>query len=693
MAENLLFEIGTEEIPAKFMPDTLEQVKNIAQNKLNENRIAYKNIKTFGTPRRIALIVEGLEEKQADLNELVKGPSKKVAFDENNQMTKAAQGFLRSQGVEEKDIIIDKVGEVEYIFIKKHVEGGKTKELLKVILPEIISSISFPKSMRWKDYNIRFARPIRWITALFGSEVIEFSIEGASSGNKTRGHRTLSNVDIELKNADEYVGALNKNFVMVDQDERSKVIVEQINKLASEANGRAIIEEDLLEEVIYLVEYPTALMGSFEDEFLELPKEAVITPMKEHQRYFPMVDNSGKLMPNFITIRNGNAEYLATVKVGNERVLRARLKDAQFFYNEDLKEKLENKVEKLKTIVYQEKLGTIFEKVERIGKLAEFIANRLNFNDEQKKLLQRAVYLSKADLVTGMVGEFDELQGIMGKEYAIKSGEKPEIAEAIASHYLPRFSGDEIPKDIFGQIISISDKLDSIVGSFGIGVQPTGSQDPYGLRRQAIGIINVILYSDFNINIDELITYASSLLKDKLTVEEDILKQDLLKFFKQRLKINLTEKGFKYDIIDAVLSIKLDNIKETGIKVVDISKSQEDTENFKQFLTAIIRVSNLVSKAENCSQVDEDLFENQNEHHLYKVVCNVNTELQGKIDKKQYFDAIGVLYELIRPINEFFETTMVLVENEKIKNNRLALLRMIIENSIKICDFTKINLE
>lgn len=691
MVKDLIFEIGTEEMPAKFMPDTLDQVNNIAQNKLNENRIGFKNIKTLGTPRRIALIVEGLEEKQADLDELVKGPSKKVAFDENGQTTKAAQGFLRNQGVKEKDIIIDKVGDVDYIFAKKHTVGGSTKEILKMLLPEIISSINFPKSMRWRNYNLRFARPIRWIVALFGSEVVEFSIEGVASGNKTRGHRTLSNIDIELKNADEYIDTLNKRFVMVDQNERSKVIVEQVNILASEKNGKAIIDEDLLKEVIYLVEYPTALMGDFEDEFLELPKEAVITPMKEHQRYFPVIDNSGRLMPNFITVRNGNAEHLDVVKIGNERVLRARLKDAQFFYNEDLKEKLESKVEKLKTIVYQEKLGTIFEKVERIGKIAEFIATKLNLNSDQKQMLQRAVYLSKADLVTGMVGEFDELQGIMGKEYALKNGEKPEVAEAIFSHYLPRFSGDETPKDMFGQIISISDKLDSIVGSFGIGVQPTGSQDPYGLRRQAIGIINVILDSDVIINIDEIITYASSLLKDKLTVEESRLKEDLIAFFKQRLRVNLIDKSFRHDVIDAVLSTKFQDIKDLSIKVEEISKALENKIDFEHFLTAITRVTNLAFKAIDY-HVAETLFESQYERNLYKTICNVEASLQEKIDKSQYADAISKLYELTQPINNFFDNTMVLVENERVKNNRLALLKMITNSSIKICDFTKINL-
>ena len=691
MSKNLLFEIGTEEIPAKYMHDTLGQIKVIAENKLNENRIRFKNIKALGTPRRIILIVGGLEEKQSDIDEFIKGPSKKVAFDESGQPTKAALGFLKSQGAQEKDAIIQLVGDIEYIFVKKHEKGKETSEILKSILPEIIYSLSFPKSMRWSNYNIKFARPIRWIVALLGEEVIEFSMEGVSSSKITRGHRTLSNKEIEINNADEYIDKMRNEFVMVSQHERKKVIVDQINKIVQDKNAKALIDEELLEEVIYLVEYPTALMGEFEDEFLELPKEAVITPMKEHQRYFPVFDENNKLLPCFITVRNGNDEYLDIVRIGNERVLRARLKDAQFFYNEDLKHKLEDRVESLKAIVYQEKLGTIYDKVERIAKIGEFIGQKIGLNKEQRNSLNRAAYLCKTDLMTGMVNEFDELQGIMGREYALKNGENEEIAQSIFSHYLPKFSGDETPNDVIGQILSISDRMDSIIGSFGIGVQPTGSQDSYGLRRQAIGIIAILSERDINIDFKEIISYSIDLLENKLTEEKVKLTEDLISFFKQRVRVSLIDKGNKYDVVDSVLEVRFSDINDIVDRVETISKVIECSE-FVKLQAALTRANNLTSKVVTDS-VNSEYFENDYELKLFEVNNKVRQAIDEKLKKKNYKEAIQTLYESTDSINSFFDNIMVIVKDEKVKNNRLALLKAAVENSKKICDFSKINLK
>lgn len=688
MAKNMVFEIGTEEIPAKFMPDILVQIKEIAKNKFAENRLEYKNIKSVGTPRRITLIAEGLAEKQSDLDEMVKGPAKKAAYDENGQLTKAALGFLKSKGANEKDIVINKLGEVEYVYVKKHEAGKESKEVLKTILPEIIYSINFPKSMRWRDYDIRFARPIRWIVTVLDNQVIDFSIGGAVSSNKTRGHRTLANNDIEIKSADAYADTLMKAFVMVDPEEREKIIVEQITKLAKDRKGKVLIDKDLLKEVVYLVEYPTALIGNFEDEFLALPKEVVITPMKEHQRYFPVVDQNDKLLPYFITVRNGNEEYLDIVRTGNERVLRARLKDAQFFYNEDLKEKLEKRVDSLKTVVYQEKLGTIYDKVERIAKIVEFLGNKLMLSQQEMTLLKRAAYLCKADLVTGMVNEFDELQGVMGREYALINGEPKEVAEAIFTHYLPRFSGDETPQDMFGKILSISDKLDSVVGSFGIGVQPTGSQDPYGLRRQALGVINIILDHNLAVDVNELIQYSTGLFGNRLTVEKGKLAEDLLAFFKQRIRVILIDDGCRYDIVDAILDTKIDYIGDIKAKVEAVTE-QEKSPEFAGLLTALTRVFNLAEKA-SVDAVDEALFENSYEKTLYSALEKVNKDVEQKLSVKQFNEAIQALNSLTGPINQFFDNTMVMVDNEKVRNNRLALLKGITFTALKICNFTKI---
>lgn len=689
MITNLLFEIGTEEIPAKYMPNALKQLKAAISAKLKENRITYKEIIPVGTPRRVAVLVKGISTKQSDVNEMVKGPSKKVAYDSDGVLSKALIGFMRSHGISESDIVIQQVDGIDYIFTNKIESGKDTKEILMNLLPEVIYSFSFPKSMRWKDYSIRFARPVRWIVALLGKEVIEFSIEGVSSSNITKGHRALSDGSIVLDSADEYVDRLRDAYVMAVPEDRKESIVKQVNELAQSVNGKVIIDEELLNEVVFLVEYPTALMGNFSKEFLELPNEVVITPMKEHQRYFHVVDSDGRLLPHFITVRNGNAEYIDTVRIGNERVLRARLKDAQFFYQDDLKESLENKVEKLKTVVFQEKLGTIYDKVNRILMLSEFIGNKLSLTEVQISKLKRAAYLCKADLVTGMVNEFDELQGIMGKEYALKSGEDPDVAEAIYSHYLPRYSGDSIPMDTTGQILSISDKLDSCVGIFGIGLQPTGSQDPYGLRRSCIGIISVITESGMHIDIGTLIDYSIRLYGDKLTEDCSKLHSIIMDFFKQRLRVGLIDKGYRHDIVDTVLGTNLDDINNIIKKISEISEAQVRDARFKDLVTSLTRVFNLAAKALDVN-IDTNIFENQYEYHLYTMNLNIKEAVEQKLMQGNVTGAIKSLYGLIDPINAFFENTMVIVENDIVKRNRLSLLNAVADTALQVCDFTKI---
>jgi glycyl-tRNA synthetase beta chain len=689
MIANFLFEIGTEEIPAKYMPNTLKQLKATISAKLNENRIIFDEIIPVGTPRRVAVFVKGMSTKQSDVNETVKGPSKKVAYDSDGVPSKALNGFMRSHGITENDIVMKQVDGIDYIFTSKIESGKDTKEILMGLLPEVIYSFSFPKSMRWKDYSIRFARPIRWIVALLGKEVIEFSIEGVSSSNITKGHRTLSEGSIVLDCADEYFSRLQDEYVMVAPEVRRETILKQVNELAQSVSGKAIIDEELLNEVVFLVEYPTALVGNFNNEFLDLPNEVVITPMREHQRYFHVVDNEGRLLPYFITVRNGNEEYIDNVRIGNEKVLRARLKDAQFFYQEDLKENLENKVEKLKTVVFQEKLGTVYDKVNRIVMLSEFIGYKLLLTEAQMSKLKRAAYLCKADLVTGMVNEFDELQGIMGKEYALKSGEDPDTAEAIYSHYLPRYSGDSIPMDAIGQILSISDKLDSCVGIFGIGSQPTGSQDSYGLRRSCISIITVIIVSGIHIDIGELIDYSIRLYGDKLTKDRSKLHSIIIDFFRQRIRVGLIDKGFRHDIVDTVLSMNLDDINNIIKRIAEISETQALDARFKDLLTSLTRVFNLASKASDVD-TDTNIFENKYEHSLYALNLSTKEEVEQKIRQGHVTGAIKSLYELIDPINAFLENTMVIVENDTIKHNRLSLLNAVADTALQVCDFTKI---
>ena len=520
MAKDLLLEIGTEEIPARFMTGALQQLRNVAKSKLTDLRIGYDEIQVVGTPRRLVLVVRGMAETQADMRSENKGPSIKIAFDEHGTPTKAAQGFARGQGVLATELIV-KDG---YVYAMVHEIGKTVAELLPEMLTNIIDSLNFPKNMRWADLDRKFVRPIRWLLALFGSTVIPFTVAEITAANLTRGHRFLSKGEFVVASVEEYFATLADQFVMVDQEVRRQVIRDQVEKIAISQGGTATIDEDLLEEVVYLVEYPTALCGRFEAEYLSLPPEAIITPMREHQRYFPVFSNDGKLLPVFITVRNGGAEHLDIVRHGNERVLRARLADAQFFYEEDKKIKLIDRLDKLKTIVFQEGLGTIHDKTLRIEALALKISQAIGGADKLEPVISRCAKLAKADLVTGMVCEFTELQGIMGQEYALLNGESTEVAQGIFEHYLPRFAGDILPESLVGQVLSIADKLDNIVATFSRGLVPTGSQDPYALRRQALGIVNILIDGKHHVSLAGMLYEAMNLLRIDANKQKKITK-------------------------------------------------------------------------------------------------------------------------------------------------------------------------
>jgi glycyl-tRNA synthetase beta chain len=688
MENILLFEIGTEEIPAKFFPNILDQFKNNTQDKLTENRIQYGRVECFGTPRRLSLLVYDIALSQTELEQKVKGPSLKVAYNDAGEPTKALLGFLKGNGGSLEEVFVESVNDVKYIFLNKFQKGELTKRIVEKLLPEILCSLNFPKSMRWRDYSIRFARPIRWLVGMLNKEIINFSIEGLHSSNVTQGHRTLSNHPIPIEDAKNYLNILRENRVLVDQKERERMILKGISEIEENLKANVLVDPDLLHEVVFLVEYPTPFYGSFSEEFLELPKEAIITPMKDHQRYFPVM-RQDNLLHYFVAVRNGNDTALETVQNGNERVLRARLKDAQFFYNEDLKETLDVKVEKLKTIVYQVKLGTIYDKVLRMQELSHVIGVKLGLSEENLKKLHRATTLCKADLVTGLVNEFDELQGIMGREYALKNGEDVEIANSIYGHYLPRFSGDELPKDTLSMIMSIADKLDSIVGSFGIGVIPTGSQDPFGLRRMAIGIVNIILKNSLNVDLSHLFQTAIKTLKDKITVGEETLLNDLNQFFKQRLKGSFIESGFSYDLVDAVLDDKLQDILSLKEKLEVLTKLS-DTEDFKSLVTGLTRGASLAKEAKTNIMVSKKLLESKEEIRLYEVFESVQIGIEQSMKNRDFSKALHQLSNLTEPIHDFFENVMVMVEDVQLRNNRLVLLKNIEDLARVICNFEKI---
>ncbi len=684
MSKDLLLEIGTEEIPAKFMPGALAQLENITKTKLAELRIAHGEVRTVGTPRRLAVIIRAVAGSQADKHSENKGPSVKIAFAEDGTPTKAALGFARGQGVDPSAFVV-KDG---YIYAIVQEVGRQTTELLPELLTDIINHLSFPKSMRWGDLDMRFARPIRWVVALFGSEVVPFTLPGVTSGNMTRGHRFLGKAEIEVNSVEDYFSRLDENYVMVDPDVRRRVIREQIETLALSRGGTATIDAELLEEVVHLVEYPTALCGSFEEKYLSLPPEAIITPMREHQRYFPVTGKDGKLLPMFITVRNGGAEHIDIVCHGNERVLKARLADARFFFEEDQKVALTDRVEKLKSIVFQEGLGTLYDKVLRLERLAAAIGQMLGISQEELTIVNRGAHLAKADLVTGMVCEFTELQGIMGREYALLHGENPAVAQAIFEHYLPRFAGDMLPQTTAGRLISIADKMDNIVATFSRGLIPTGSQDPYALRRQALGIVHILIEAKYPVSLTVIAAQAMDLLGISDNERQTKLLADIQDFFRLRIKNVLTDEALKYDMIDAVLAAGVDDVYDTWLRAKAMAV-EGGTIAMQKAVQALIRVGNLAKNASS-ETIDPGLFTAEAEHALYKAYTDARAAVEKHEAEKNYQGVLTVLAAMAAPIDAFFGAVMVMVEDTAVKNNRLALLKAISGLSAHTADLTKI---
>lgn len=679
LKRDLIFEIGTEEIPAKYMNKSLEQLKSVAENLFKENRICYSEAKTYGTPRRLTLYVKDILDKQEDLEIVIKGPSKKAAYDSDSNPTKALLGFMKGNKLKKEDVFIKELSGVEYAYAKKFEKGSNTIEVLKELLSQLITAINFPKSMKWGNKSFRFVRPVRWLMPIYGDVLIEFNKDGIPCSKKTKGHRVLSNGDININNTDEYFEKLRKGYVIVDQDERREMIKNQIEKIAIDKGGIITADDELLEEVLYLVEYPTAFCGSFDKEFLTLPKEVVITPMKEHQRYFPLEDKNEKLMNCFIAVRNGDKNFIDIVKEGNEKVLRARLSDARFFFEEDKKIGLEQCVQKLKNVVFQETLGTMYNKTNNIRNISAYLSNELCLDEKDKEYLDRAAYLCKADLVTNMVKEFDELQGIMGREYALIQGENPMIANAIKEHYMPRFAGDDVPDSLVGSILSISDKIDTITGCFSIGIQPTGSQDPYALRRQAIGIISIILEKSLHISLKNLfnIVLEPFIEKGILKDEKTKIVSEIVEFFKGRLKNVLLDKGYDYDILDAVLKERTDDLYDAYLRINELSKWKK-SEEFLSIISSFNRVSNLASKCNDVS-INTNLIIEDEEKVLLSAYEKTKTKFLNAIELRDYNGALESLKYLKVPIDNFFDNIMVMVEDNDIKNNRLSILKSISE--------------
>ena len=668
MAKDLLFEIGAEEIPAGFMPNILGQLKQLAETKLNDAHLPFESIATYGTPRRLALIVKGLADTSAEISERHKGPSASIAYDADGNATKAAIGFARGKGLDVADLVV----EDGYIYAETKTAGVPAKDIVTDMLPQLITGLNFPKSMHWGNLDAKFVRPVRWLVALLDEEVIPVEFATVKSGNVTRGHRFLGADEITIKNAASYVDTLKENFVMVDQDARRELISKQLHDIAASKNASIVWDDDLLEEINYLVEWPTALCGGFEESYLALPDAAIITPMKDHQRYFPLVDQDGKLLPMFLTVRNGSDHSIEVVQAGNERVLRARLDDAKFFFNEDRKKPLIDRQDGLTKIVFQEGLGNLADKTERLLKLGRVFGEECGLHEDAAVVLERATELAKTDLTTGMVTEFTELQGVMGKEYALLDGESPEVAEAIFEQYLPRFAGDVLPQTEAGKVLSIIDKVDNIVATFSRGLIPTGSQDPYALRRQTIGILNILLGSEWNISLRPIFKSSMELLNVPAEKQDELLGQ-VEEFFTLRLKNIFLDREVPHHVIDLLLSNNELSVADAEGLVNALLANRID-ENV-ELVQAYTRMYNLVKDVEYTG-VNSDLLKEDAEKALFEAASKASEASLAAWEANDYTAVVAVPATLVPAINKFFEDVMVMDKDEAIKANRLQLVRL-----------------
>ncbi|UYO07363.1 glycine--tRNA ligase subunit beta [Paenibacillus sp. PSB04] len=689
MSKDLLFEIGLEEVPARFLRAAMEQLEERMVKWLEQSRIAYGEVHSYATPRRLAVLVKSVAEKQEDVQEEVKGPSRKIALDENGNWSKAALGFARGQGVDPEQFTFKELNGVEYIYVTKSSNGVETSALLSEALLGILSSMTFPKHMRWGSYEYKFIRPIRWITALFGTDVIDLEVTGVKSGNVTRGHRFLG-TEAVVPEAGAYQEVLRGQHVIVDVKEREGMILEQIESLAAEKNWTIAVKDDLLEEVLFLVETPTVLFGTFDPSFLNIPQEVLITSMREHQRYFPVLDGQGQLLPFFVTVRNGDKRSLDVIAKGNEKVLRARLSDAKFFYEEDQKLEIKDALSKLESIVFHEEIGTVGDKVRRIRRIADQIGEALQISGTDSESVSRAADICKFDLVTQMVYEFPELQGVMGEDYARKAGEREDVAKAVFEHYQPRSASDDVPSSLVGSIVSIADKIDTIVGCFSIGIIPTGSQDPYALRRQSQGIVQILLAKQMPLTLSQLFDIALGVHAElrSLDRQPDDIRKDLAEFFSLRVKKLLSE-TLRYDVVDAVISAGFDDVISVVSRGEALMQAVNSGDDFKTTVESFNRVSNLAAKAEK-AEVQEPLFVEEAESNLFRAWQSITADYHAALSERDGAKALALLADIKEAVTKFFDSVMVMAEDERVRANRLGLLASIDRDLKQFADFNKL---
>jgi glycyl-tRNA synthetase beta chain len=682
---SLLIEIGTEEIPARFLPSAISNLKEIAAKTLDEHRVGYRDINAYATPRRLVLIAGGVEAVQKDISKEIFGPSKKVAFDEQGNPTKAATGFAQSAGVDVSDLKVKIKGKAEYIAAVTEEKGAETKTVLPEIAKKIILSLHFPKSMRWGNGSLHFARPISWILALFNDETVQFELDGVRSGNMTKGHRFLSPASFQIKSIVSYMRLLENNFVVLDQEKRKNSIRKNVAALFDDPVLQPIIDEELLDVVTNIVEYPVPVLCSFKAEYLKLPKELLITVMKDHQKYFGVQDSSGNLVNHFVVISNTRAENAETVRIGAERVIKARFDDAKFYYHEDTAKRLGERVDNLKDVTFHDKLGSLYEKTERIMSIAAFLSEKIS--PSLKDTVSRAARLSKTDLITGVVREFPELQGIMGKYYAAHDDENREVAAALEEQYLPKNYGDRVPKTDTGAIVSLADRIDNISSFFSIGLIPTGSEDPFALRRQAMGIISIILDKGYGLTLNEIFGHALTNLRN-IHPEEKAF-ENIAGFMEQRMEFILSSLGYEQDLIKSVISLSSIQPPKLITARLDALRAFRKDGGFQDFLLAVKRVNNITPKTP-LPAVNPDLFSQEEEKKLYTAFVSLRDECMPLFESEQFSEGILVFSRIAPHINSFFDRVMVMDKQEEIKTNRLALLKVIWETVSLTADFSKI---
>ena len=681
-AKDLLFEIGTEEIPARFMPKALADIRQYAEEELASAHIEHSGIKTECTPRRIVLTVEKLSAAQSDSVEVSKGPLKTQAFDSDGKPTRAAEGFARSRGVETADLKVKEINGAEYVVAEKREKGQATELVLPQILDRIIRRLSFQKSMYWADPSVRFARPVRWLVALYGESAIKVEFGKVESGNRSRGHRFMGSDSVTIKDPSEYKRYMKENFVITDPEERKEMILAGIAYVEKELGARVEVDPELLEENVHLNEYPVVFYGSFDKAFLEIPEEVLVLSMAKNQRYFPVRDKEGRLMANFAGVSNNIAKDMSVVREGNERVLRARLYDAAFFWKEDLQKSLHDLAAELKSVTYQEQLGSVYDKVQRTKKLALWLTEELFFR-ESIPVVERAAEIAKADLVTSMVYEFADVQGVMGREYARKAGEPEAVALALYEQYLPRFAGDSIPSAPAGALIGIADRADTLAAIYKIGLEPTSSQDPYGLRRAARCINEIIWGFPLDIDIYLLLEKAAS----PFGMERETL--DRIKtFVRQRLQVQLREKGFRHEVVELVLQT-VSNRPLQAYRMAETLQKRSDEVWFADLITAAVRVKNILNKAGSISgEVDPLMLAERAEKELFEKLLMLEGDAKSAVDRCDWEKLASVLAELAPVIAGFFNDVLVMDEDLSVRNNRLALLGKCSDFFLLVGDFS-----